>query len=428
MLKEGVLCMESRIERKGFSKDFNLMVIGQIISILGSALLRFALSLYVLDITGRADLFAVLFAISSIPILLAPLGGAIADRFNRRNLMVIFDFTSSIIVFGFFIVLAMGDSSILLIGVVMVLLSFVSAMYAPTVMASIPVLVEEEKLEQANGIVNGIQALSNVAAPVLGGILYGMIGLKVLVIVSGLFFFLSAILEMFIKIPFIQREQNGHIISTLVNDLKEGFSYVVKQSFIFKCMILAALLNLLLTPLFVVGVPIILRVTLHSSDTLYGVGMGLIDFATILGALSMGYFAKKMGINNLYFWIFITALLIVPMALSVTPIMLKIGYYPSYTLFVGSALLIAMIMTIISIYVITVVQKETPNENLGKVMAIIIAVSQCMAPIGQILYGLLFEGFSINIYVPILIISVVMVVLAIATKRILRFEVSEAVK
>ena len=420
--------MESQIKRKGFSKDFNLMVIGQIISILGSALLRFALSLYVLDITGRADLFAGLFAISSIPILLAPFGGAIADRFNRRNLMVIFDFTSSIIVFVFFVALAIGNSSIVLIGVVMVLLSFVSAMYAPTVMASIPVLVEEEKLEQANGIVNGIQALSNVAAPVLGGILYGMIGLKVLVIVSGLFFFLSAILEMFIKIPFMQREQNGHIISTLVNDLKEGFSYVVKQSFIFKCMILAALLNLLLTPLFVVGVPIILRVTLQSSDTLYGVGMGLIDFATILGALSMGYFAKKMGINNLYLWIFITALLIVPMALSVTPIMLKIGYYPSYTLFVGSALLIAMIMTIISIYVITVVQKETPNENLGKVMAIIIAVSQCMAPIGQILYGLLFEGFSVNIYVPILIISVVMVVLAIATKRILRFEVSEAVK
>ncbi|MFJ7979637.1 MFS transporter [Lysinibacillus xylanilyticus] len=420
--------MESQIKRKGFSKDFNLMVIGQIISILGSALLRFALSLYVLDITGRADLFAVLFAISSVPMLLAPLGGAIADRFNRRNLMVIFDFMSSIIVFIFFAMLAIGNSSVLLIGVVMVLLSFVSAMYAPTVMASIPVLVEEEKLEQANGIVNGIQALSNVAAPVLGGILYGLIGIKVLVLVSGVFFFLSAILEMFIHIPFMQREQNRHIIPTLVNDLKEGFSYVVKQSFIFKCMILAALLNLLLTPLFVVGVPIILRVTMQSSDTLYGVGMGLIDFATILGALSMGYFAKKMGINNLYIWIFITALLIVPMALSVTPLLLNIGYYPSYTLFIVSSLLIAMIMTIISIYVITVVQKETPNENLGKVMAIIIAVSQCMAPIGQILYGVLFEAFNVKVYVPILIISIVMVVMAIATKRILRFENSGAAK
>ncbi len=420
--------MEAQIKRKGFSKDFNLMVVGQIISILGSALLRFALSLYVLDITGRADLFAVLFAISSVPILLAPLGGAIADRFNRRNLMVIFDFTSSIIVFIFFVVLAIGNSSILLIGVVMVLLSLVSAMYAPAVMASIPVLVEEEKLEQANGIVNGIQALSGVAAPVLGGILYGMIGLKVLVIMSGVFFFLSAILEMFINIPFSQREQNGHIIPTLVNDLKGGFSYVVKQSFIFKCMILAALLNLLLTPLFVVGVPIILRVTMQSSDTLYGIAMGLIDFATILGALSMGYFAKKMGINNLYFWIFVTALLIVPMAISVTPLMLNIGYYPSYILFVVSTLLIAMIITVISIYVITVVQKETPNENLGKVMAIIIAVSQCMAPIGQILYGLLFEAFSIQIYVPIIMVCVSMIVMAIATKKILRFEEGAAAK
>lgn len=418
--------MESQIKRKGFSKDFNLMVIGQIISILGSALLRFALSLYVLDITGRADLFAVLFAISSVPILLAPLGGAVADRFNRRNLMVIFDFTSSIIVFTFFVMLTIGNSSVLLIGVVMVLLSLVSAMYAPAVMASIPVLVEEEKLEQANGIVNGIQALSNVAAPVLGGILYGLIGLKVLVVVSGVFFFISAILEMFIHIPFMQREQDGHIIPTLVNDLKEGFSYVVKQSFIFKCMILAALLNLILTPLFVVGVPIILRVTMQSSDTLYGVGMGLIDFATILGALSMGYFAKKMGISNLYSWIFITALLIVPMAIAVTPLLLNIGYYPSYILFVLSALLIAMIMTIISIYVITLVQKETPNEHLGKVMAIIIAVSQCMAPIGQIIYGLLFEAFSVKVYIPILMICIAMIVMAIATKRILRFEKNEA--
>ncbi len=181
--------MESQITRKGFSKDFNLMVVGQIISILGSALLRFALSLYVLDITGRADLFAVLFAISSIPILLAPLGGAIADRFNRRNLMVLFDFVSSVIVFIFLFWLISDSSSIVFIGIVMVLLSLVSAMYTPAVMASIPVLVEEEKLEQANGIVNGIQALSGVAAPVLGGILYGMIGLKVLVVISGVLFF-----------------------------------------------------------------------------------------------------------------------------------------------------------------------------------------------------------------------------------------------
>lgn len=56
-------------------KNFNLMVSGQIISILGSALLRFALSLYVLDTTGSESLFATLFAISNIPFCLPPWAG-----------------------------------------------------------------------------------------------------------------------------------------------------------------------------------------------------------------------------------------------------------------------------------------------------------------------------------------------------------------
>lgn len=415
--------MEMLVKEKGFSKDFIIMVAGQIISILGSALLRFALSLFVLDITGRADLFAVLFAISSLPVLLTPFGGAIADRFNRRNLMVLFDFISSGIVMIFFIVLLTDNHSVLWIGLVMVLLSFISAMYTPAVMASIPLLVSEQKLVQANGIVNGVQALAGVTAPVLGGILYGMLGLKLLVIVSGLLFFFTAIVEMFMTIPFVKRSYDGHLMPTLIKDMKEGFTYVVKQTFILKCTLLAALLNLLLTPLFIVGVPIILRVTMKSSDTLYGIGMGIIDFATILGALTMGYFAKKLRIHTLYIWVLMSAFLVIPMAMSVLPRALQIGYYPSYSLFIGCALIIAMMMTIISIYVMTLVQKETPNEQLGKVMAIMMAVSQCMAPLGQMGYGLLFEFFQANIYIPVFIISVCVLLLAFVTKRIWRLEV-----
>ncbi|WP_439741593.1 MFS transporter [Bacillus pseudomycoides] len=419
---KGVYTMQNTINIKSFPKDFNLMVIGQIVSILGSTLLRFALSLYVLDITGRADIYATLYAISSVPLLLSPLGGAIADRFNRRNLMVIYDILSSVIIFCFLLLLSVGKTSVVLIGVVMVLLAIISAMYFPVVMASIPLLVTEKKLEQANGIVNGVQALSNVAAPILGGMLYSIVGLKTLVVISCITFFLSAILETFIKIPFMKRKQDGHIVSTIIKDMKIGFTYVVKQPYILKSMILAALLNLILTPLFVVGGPIILRVTMKSSDTLYGIGMGLIDLATILGALSIGFFAKKMKMNTIYQWLLMIALLIVPMAVSIMPLVLRFGYYPSFILFIVCAILITMAMTIISIFVITVVQKKTPNENLGKVMAIITAVAQCMAPIGQVIYGFMFEIFSIKVYLPILFISLIMIVIAIVTKGILRNE------
>ena len=225
---------------------------------------------------------------------------------------------------------------------------------------------------------------------------------------------------MFITIPFIKRVQKPYHTDNC-KGYERGFIYVLKQSFILKSMLLAALLNLILTPLFVVGAPIIIRVTMESSHTLYGIGMGLIDFATIIGALSIG-FAKKLQMQTLYYWMILIALLVIPMALSVTPVILNLGYYPPFILFILSSILIAMIMTVVSIYVITVVQKKTPNENLGKVMAIITAVSQCMAPIGQVVYGFMFEKFSMKIYLPILAISFIMILLAVVTKKILSNE------
>ncbi len=403
-------------------KNFNLMVSGQIISILGSALLRFALSLYVLDTTGSESLFATLFAISNIPLLLAPLGGAIADRFNRRNLMVIFDFTSSAIVLSLIILMSVGSISVSTAGTSMVLLSIVSALYTPAVTASIPLLVEEQKLEGANGLVQAVQALSAVAAPVLGGILYGLMGLKTVVAVSCISFFLSAVMELFIQIPFVKRQWTGPVIPAIARDMKEGFIYVLKQEFIRKVSMIAVLLNLVLIPYFLVGAPIVLRVTMQSSDTLYGIGMGLINSATILGALSIGFFAKKMSLKTLHRWLFACALMMMLMAASLMPLLLGLGYYPSFILFMLGAIPIAASMTVISIYIITKVQKITPDKNLGKVMAIITAVSQCAAPLGQILYGVIFEKWSTQVFIPTFLVGIMTLLLGVLTWYLLKCE------
>lgn len=399
-------------------RNFHLVVVGQIISILGSALLRFALSLYILDITGRADLYATLYAISNIAILISPIGGAIADRFNRRNLMVIYDFTSSAVVIIYCLCLPMQSSSIFATGVVMVVLSIISSMYQPTVTASIPLLVEEEKLAQANGIVNGVQALSNVAAPVIGGMVYGMIGVRPLVIFSAAAFASSAVLEIFIHIPFKRRTSSAPLAAALAEDMKSGFIYIRKNPVVLKSMILAALLNMILTPFFVVGGPVILKIVMHSTDVMYGIGMGIINFATILGAFLIGFIASKINMKRLYCWLLTIAVLIIPMSLSIAPPVIKTGFNHSFILFVLCAVPVAMIMTTISIFVITKVQKETPNELLGKVMATITAVSQCAAPVGQLVYGIIFQKFQTTLYVPVLIISMVMFVLSFVTKFI----------
>lgn len=408
--------MQNQLEFQPSKKDFNLMVIGQIISIMGAALLRFALSLYVLDLTGRADVYAILFAISSIPLLLSPLGGAIADRFNRRNLMVIFDITSSFIVLCFIIAFELELTSIPVIGLVMILLATISAMYQPAVQASIPLLVAQDGLEKANGIVSGVGALASLAAPICGGILYGIMGIRLLIVFSCISFFLSAIMEIFIHIPYTKREAKGNMFSIITGDMKDGFRYVMKQKYIQKSMLLASLLNLILTPFFMVGGPIILRVTMKSDEVQYGIGMGLIQVSTILGALSIGLIAKKMSMKSIYLWLLAITAFILPMALSITPAILGLGYYPSFILFFACVIPIAMAMTIISIYVVTVVQRRVPNELMGKIMAIITAVAQCAAPVGQVIYGVLLEKFSGQVYLPALFMCLGMGVMTLLTK------------
>lgn len=195
-------------ETKAYDKNFILVAIGQIISTFGASLLRFALSLYILDITGRADVFATVYAISNIPRIIMPLGGAIADRLNKRNLMVIYDFSSSFIILGLFLLISTDKSSVFMISVIMIILSIISTMYTPTVTSSIPLLVAKSKIESANGIVTGIQAISDIIAPIIGGILFKFIGVDVLIIFSCTAFFLSAVMETFIKIPFTRRKQD----------------------------------------------------------------------------------------------------------------------------------------------------------------------------------------------------------------------------
>ena len=332
--------------------------------------------------------------------------------------MVLFDFTSGIIISLYYLSLCLGGTSIILTGAVLILLSVISSMYGPAVTASIPLLVKEEHLEGANGLVNGVQALSNVAAPLIGGMFYGIFGVKALVCVSGTAFICSAVLELFIHIPFRKREFTMPVIPTMAADLKEGFSYVGRNPLILRSMILASLLNLVLTPFFVVGGPVILRTAMKSTDAMYGIGMGTINLATILGALSMGAAAKKMRMENLHRLLAAITLLFLPMALSVTPAWISRGFYPSYLVFLACAVPIAMIMTIISIFVITKVQKETSNENLGKVMAIITAVSQCAAPLGQLVCGFIFQTFPAKIYLPALFTCIAMAVISLAARKL----------
>lgn len=409
--------MSKEIQSK-ITSNFYVLLIGQIISIFGSSLLRFAFSLYVLKITGREDIFALLLAASYAPQLMSPIAGAIADCFNRKKIIIYINAVNALLVLCFIVFLGFDRANTWLIGTIMLLLGVVAVMEPPTVSACVPLLVAKEKLEQANGMVSGVGAVAGILAPVAGGGLYISLGIELLAMLCCIAFFAAAVMTVFIKIPDQGRSLNGKIFSTIGHDMLQGFHFLVNESLLLKAMGLAAILNLLITPFFIVGTPIVLYKTLHSDNSMYGLGLGLLEFATIAGALSIGLFSKRLEFGVLHRWIAAIAFLLLPMAFSLTQSMLSRGYYISYMLYFLCAIPMVMILTMISIYAVTVIQKRTPNELLGKVMANIMAVSQCAAPVGQIMYGFLFKHWSSSTYLIVFILSTAMFITAIGTKYV----------
>lgn len=127
------------MEKKLFSKDFTLVVIGQIIPLFGNAAVRFALPLYLLNLTGSSALYGTVMACAFIPsILLSPVGGIVADRVNKRNIMVTLDFFTAVVILIFSLCMDVGNLAVP-VTVTMMLLYGIAGAYQPSVQASIPV-------------------------------------------------------------------------------------------------------------------------------------------------------------------------------------------------------------------------------------------------------------------------------------------------
>ena len=206
------------MNQKLFSKDFTLVVIGQIISLFGNAAIRFALPLYLLNQTGSSALYGTVTACAFIPaILLSPVGGIVADRVNKRNIMAALDFFTAAVIFLF--ALLMGRMNlVILLTITLMLLYGIAGAYPPSVQASVPVLVCQDNFMAANSVINTISSFASLLGPVLGGLLYSAYGLMPVLWVCIICFLMSAVMELFIKIPFVRQESNDGVWKTVKKD------------------------------------------------------------------------------------------------------------------------------------------------------------------------------------------------------------------
>lgn len=381
--------MDTRQNRL-FRRDFTLVVIGQIISLFGSAILRFALPLYLLRQTGSARLFGAAGAAAFIPaVLCSPAGGVVADRVNKRNIMVVLDFSTAGLILVF--ALLLGRAPLVPLTVVCLMLLYgIAGAYQPAVQASIPLLAGTEQLTGANAVINMVGTLSGLLGPVIGGVLFGAFGIRPILQVSIGCFLLSAVMELFIRIPHCPRAAAGGVLATVRRDLAESRRFIRRERPVFLSVLaVLALFNLVLSAALIVGIPVAVVQTLGMSDSRLGLTQGAMGLGGLFGGILTACLGSRLRLRQGGILLLAASLTAAGMGLALLP-----GIPPSIGWWVITAMSFALMVlsTMLVVLLSAAVQGQTPPELLGKVMAFIMAISNCASPLGQAVYGTLFEA------------------------------------
>lgn len=392
--------MEVCMQKTSFGRDFLLVVIGQIISLFGNAILRFALPLYLLRQTGSPALFGVVTACSFAPmVVLSMAGGVLADRVNKRNIMVGLDFSTAAIILLFYAALGRLPTVPLFIAVLMLLYG-ISGTYQPAVQASVPLLVQKEKLIAGNAVINQVNTLSGLLGPVAGGVLFTLWGIGPILLLSAACFAFSAVMEIFIRIPHERRPSEAGVFQVVRQDLQECVRFVRSEKPVFvSVVVLVAMFNLVLSAVMIVGTPILITQVLGMSDTLYGLTQGALALGGLCGGALAAACGDKLRVQKAHLLLLACSAAVAVMGLSLWLRLPPLVSYAAITL-MSFAAMGASTLFMVQIY--TLVQVQTPPQLVGKVMAALISIAMCGQPVGQALYGLLFGLFASYPYLVLL--------------------------
>lgn len=219
-----------------WTRDFTIITLGSVVSMLGNSLSGFAMSLMVLDISQSTLLYAIYIAMYTLPQLIVPIiSGAVLDRFSRKKTIYTLDFISAFLYALMAVILATGWFSFPLFAVYCFILGSIQSTYMVAYESFYPLLITKGNFQKAYSIASVLETLSAVMVPV-SAFLYRQIGLSPLLGINALCFFIAAVMETQIRTneQYLQTqketEQEGLSSSRQVlKDIREGFSYLLEE-------------------------------------------------------------------------------------------------------------------------------------------------------------------------------------------------------
>ncbi len=382
-------------QRKPYSIHFLILVFGQVISIVGNSIVSFSLTLYLLDTTGSATIFGIITAISAIPWAIAgPIGGILADKVSKKKIMVTLDFITAALIFAIAMT-GLEYNVVLIIAVTKFLFSVIQSMYSPCVSSSLVYLVDREYLVKANSITSQVNSVSRIVGPILAGFLYGFLPIDLILYTGGTIFVVCAIIECFMVIPKTARSASvAHEKKDFT--LAQSISFLAKENrhlFFFLCCV--ALAGLCVTPILTIGLPYIVNIYLNLPSHYYGISSAVAGVGTFIAGTIVFIVPKKFPFNSCGRLFIGSGVALIVMGTSLR----FVSGIGAFVLLCVTILMLTVTTAIINILMYSFIQRITPPDMLGKIMSCVIILAGFADPIGQIIYGRLFDSASLSPFI-----------------------------
>jgi MFS family permease len=355
-------------------RNMQLFFSGQTISLVGTWMQNVAQAWLVYRLTGSSVLLGLVSFAGQIPVFLAaPVAGIVADRFRRHRVVIVTQTTSMLLAFALAALTLTGTVRIWHIFVLAALGGVVNAFDIPARQALIVDMVSREDLMNAIALNSSMFNASRVLGPAVAGLLVASIGEGWCFFANGVSYIAVIVGLLFIRVAAHKPvKQPG----TPLEDVIEGFRFVIGNPAIHYLMILLGILSLTGMPITVL-MPIFADRILHGGARGLGVLMGASGIGALAGALLL---ASRQSVKGLGRWVAIAA-----GAFGVSLIVFAVSrsYWLSCALLlpVGFAMMVEMGSSN------TLIHTMSPDHLRGRVMSVYSMMFMGMAPIGALVAG-----------------------------------------
>ena len=221
-----------------WTRDFTIITLGSVVSMVGNSLSGFAMSLMVLDYTSSSLFYAIYIMVFTLPQLIVPVfSGAILDRFSRKKTIYTLDYISSILYLTVGLLLFNGWFNYPLFALFVFILGSIQSIYQVAYQSFYPMLITEGNFSKAYSVASMLESVTVFIVPV-STLVYNVFGIGPLMLANALCFFIAATVETRIKteekyVADQKATEEKNKIHQMLSDTKKGFEYLWQEKGLF---------------------------------------------------------------------------------------------------------------------------------------------------------------------------------------------------